>query len=141
MNNKGESMMESVETTTVVARSWFEERMIQWGLDKHLAKLGIDANELFHGVLFFAGGMMLGFLCSKYLKTFFIALLSAVIAVKLLEYNNVVALNMDEFYRVFGMAPDMTFESFFTALWTWIKDHAVITVSGSIGFLIGFKLS
>lgn len=133
-------MMESVETNTVVARGWFEERMAQWGLDKYLTKVGLDANELFHILVFFAGGVMVGFLCNKYLKTFFIAIVSAVIAVKLLEYNNVVALNMDEFYRVCGISPDMTFETFFNDFWTWVKGHAGISVAGTLGFLIGYKI-
>lgn len=133
-------MMESVETNTVAARGWFEERLAQWGLDKYLAKVGLDGNELFHGLLFFAGGIMLGFLCNKYLKTFFVAVISAVIAIKLLEYNNVVALNMDEFYRVCGITPGMTFETFFSESWAWIKDHAGISVAATLGFLIGYKI-
>ncbi len=88
---------------------------------------------------YFAGGMLVGFLCRKYLKDLVTWFLIATVIAVILDCVGLVDIRWDTIQGVVGTSPAGTLDAAFKAAFMWIKGNVPLVISFVIGFTVGIK--
>lgn len=89
----------------------------------------------------FGIGVLAGYLCKKYLKTFLMVLAIGVVIVATLDYLHLVHIDWDHLQNMIGIAPTQeSLNNLFQLGLAWIKSNVQAVVSFSVGFTIGYKV-
>lgn len=91
-------------------------------------------------VTFFAGGILFGFLCKRYLKDVITWFLVGLVLVILLDYVGIVSIKWETIQSVFGVSPAATVDGWLQASLAWARCNVLLVVSFVIGFTIGLKV-
>lgn len=113
-------------------KTWFE------GLN--LEKWFGESSDAIQVALCFVSFFAIGFLFKKYLKFIFACLIVSFLIIKGLESYNVLDIDWEALNILVGLEPTSTISSVSTKAVEWVKAHVVITISSTLGFLIGYKL-
>lgn len=97
--------------------------------------------EALQAAVFFGGAFAVGFLFKKYFKFLFGSLFMAFIIIKVLEHNLLITIDWAGVNALVGLEPTADLTTISSIIFAWIKANIILFVSGSVGFLIGYKIS
>lgn len=91
-----------------------------------------------------AGGFgicfIIGLLFKKYFKFFFSCLAVSIVAIKVMEYNNLLKIDWPALYTFLGFQANTDLHIMINHLFDWIKINVIVFLACLSGFLIGYKL-
>ena len=114
---------------------WDKVNIKQWAED-----IGGSSSEAVQAAIYFGMGFAVGFLFKKYFKFVFFTLLSAVILILILQYNQVLTIDWTALNVLLGFEPSADIGIILNSTFDWIKQNLITFVSCAVGFLIGYKL-
>ena len=114
---------------------WSKVNIKQWAED-----IGGSSSEAVQAAIYFGMGFAVGFLFKKYFKFVFFTLLSAVILILILQYNQVLTIDWTALNVLLGFEPSADIGIILNSTFDWIKQNLITFVSCAVGFLIGYKL-
>lgn len=124
-----------------MAATGFVDSVKEWcqglGLEKWFGESAADAAQV---AIYFVSCFAIGFLFKKYLKLIFFSLIVSFCVIKGLEYYKVLTVDWEQLNTLLGFEPQATFSSILNNAIEWVKAHVIVTVSSSLGFLIGYKV-
>ncbi|OGB83935.1 hypothetical protein A3F66_02215 [candidate division TM6 bacterium RIFCSPHIGHO2_12_FULL_32_22] len=103
-------------------------------------KLDLNSKKVIEILTFFAIGFSSGFLLKKYFKYVFISVLVVLLAVFLLENSGFIHVDWSKIRGFIGISSADTVDSVFNVIINWIKSNILLTISGALGFIIGYKV-
>lgn len=107
------------------------------GIVDHIKDLHFNLIEI---IVFFAVGVLAGFLCKRYFKSALVWIFMAVVTVIVLDYMGLVAIQWDTIQGVVGASPAQTFDRLFEQLMVWARDNVPVVISFIAGFAAGIKV-
>ncbi len=81
-----------------------------------------------------------GLLFKKYFKFLFSCIAMTVIALKVMEYNNLLKIDWMSLYAFLGFEANADIHSMINMLFDWIKINVIVFLACLSGFIIGYKL-
>ena len=114
---------------------WVNVDVKQWAED-----IGGSSSEAVQAAIYFGMGFAVGFLFKKYFKFVFFTLLTSVILILILQYNQVLNIDWQSLNILLGFEPSADIGIILNFAFDWIKQNLIIFVSCTVGFLIGYKL-
>jgi uncharacterized membrane protein (Fun14 family) len=133
-------MMVQVQEMTKTFIDRIKEFFANFDLGSWLESIGIPYTLPVQAALCFGTGFAIGFLFKKFFKTFFFGFILAILLIKFLEYQNVLIIDWQAVYSMFGIAPGADTQAVIQGLFGWIKENIVVFLATLIGFLLGCKL-
>lgn len=120
--------------------AWIKAMWDKIDIKKWSEEIGGSSSMAVQAAIYFGLGFAFGFLFKKYFKFIFFTLLFAMVIVLVLEYNNVIAIDWKALNIFLGLDPSTDFGVLINNVFEWIKQNLVIFISGTVGFIIGYKL-
>ena len=118
------------------AKKWWTEFDIKvWS-----ERFGGSSAEAVEAGIYFCVSFISGFIFKRYTNYILFSAVVSVIVLLGLEYTHFITIDWSALKGSVGMASDGTAQSFFSTSVEWVKNHLLITVAGTVGFLIGYKL-
>jgi len=119
-----------------VAKKWWSDFSIKnWS-----ERVGGSSAEAIEAGIYFLLSFTAGFVFKRYSNYILFSLLVTIIALLGLEYAKFITIDWAALKKVVGMSADGDAKSFFDTSAEWFKNHLLVTVASTIGFLIGYKL-
>jgi len=115
------------------AKGWWQS----FDLSKWLGEQSADAVSI---SICFVSFFAFGFLFKKYLKMVFLCLVLSVLIIKGLEYYRILDIDGEALKVFLGLEPKETISAVFNRGFDWMRDHVLVTISSTAGFLLGYKL-
>lgn len=97
---------------------------------EHVTELGVAA----------ALGFALGFFIKKFGRPVIVLFIFMMLGVLVLQHADVVIVDWAKIKNFIGIAPVVPFNAVAESWYVWVKEHAEVVVSGTVGFLIGYKI-
>lgn len=123
----------SAEGVMGTVKGWWSGLNIDQWLD-------VSSADAIQVALCFVSFFTIGFLFKKYLKFVFVCLLMSFLIIKGLEYYKVLDIDWEALNTLVGLEPHTTFGMLANKFMEWVKAHVVISISSTLGFLVGYKL-
>ena len=118
------------------ARSIWEKVNIKgWAQD-----IGGSSSEAVQTAIYFGIGFAVGFLFKKYFKFVFFTILTSLLLILILEYNQVLNVDWTALNVLLGFDPSADVGIILNTTFDWIKENLITFVASTVGFLIGYKL-
>lgn len=114
---------------------WNEIDLKKWSED-----IGGSSSEAVEAAMYFGLSFCTGFLFKKYCKVVITCLVFSAILIKVMEYNHFVAIDWNAVSAMFGLETATDFNSLLNLFFDWIKNHLLLFIASTIGFLVGYKL-
>lgn len=136
MNNQqavGEKVAEKVPGVIGVMKGWWEKI----DLEGWFGESSADAIQV---AVYFVSFFAIGFLFKKYLKFIFFALLFSIVLIKGMEYYKILDVDWEALNTFLGFEPKATIGSIANMVFDWVRVNLVVTISSTLGFLLGYKL-
>jgi uncharacterized membrane protein (Fun14 family) len=121
-----------------VKDKWEHFDLQQWATD-----IGGSSAEAVQAAVYFGLSLAIGFLFKKYFKFVFACLIVSALMIKVLEMNHLLEIDWTAIKTMIGMnggAPSGDFNATLNHFFDWIKNHLLLFISTSVGFLVGYKL-
>lgn len=100
---------------------------------------GSSADAVEAGIYFFIS-FIAGFVFKRYSNYILFSAVVSVLVVLGLEYTHVITIDWSFIKQSCGVTADGDTQSFFNHTVEWVKNHLLVTVATTVGFLIGYKL-
>lgn len=118
-----------------VKKFWQELDIKKWA-----EQIGGSSAEAVEAAIYFGLSFSVGFLFKKYFKIFFICLTVTFFMIKALEYGAFLTINWQAIKAFFGISGTTDFNTFLNHCFDWIKEHLLLFIASTVGFLVGYKL-
>ena len=118
------------------ARSFWQELDIK----KWSERIGGSSAEAVEAAIYFCLSFGVGFLFKKYFKYIFLSFILAIVLVKVMEYSHLLIIDWSAVKGLFGVQEGADFNSIVNSCFDWIKEHLLIFIAVTVGFLVGYKL-
>jgi uncharacterized membrane protein (Fun14 family) len=118
-----------------VKKFWNEVDLKKWSED-----IGGSSSEAVEAAMYFGLCFCTGFLFKKYCKIVITCLVFSVILIKVMEYNHLIGIDWNAMSAMFGLESATDFNSLLNLFFDWIKNHLLLFIASSVGFLVGYKL-
>lgn len=109
-------------------------------LKKWAENIGGSSAEAIEAAIYFGFSFAVGFLFKKYFKFLFASLIVSLILIKVLEYNAFISIDWSAIKTALGVSGSADFNSVVNHFFDWIKNHLLLFIATSVGFLVGYKL-
>lgn len=103
-------------------------------------KIGGTSAEAIHAALYFGLFFAIGFLSKKYFKFVIILLIGSALFIKCMEYNSLLTINWAAIKTWTGITKISDINMLINAAFGWVKQHVLLTIASTVGFLVGYKL-
>lgn len=117
-----------------------QKKVSGFNLEKWTEDIAGSSAHLLRAAMAFGAGFAVGFLFKKYFKTALIALITAVILIKFLEYNEILSIQWPMLKQAVGVETKADFQHIITGLVAWGKAHIVMCIAAVGGCVIGYRL-
>lgn len=104
------------------------------------SKLNITSSDIIQFVSCFGIGFLIGLFLKRYVKYFVMFLICAALLLAVLQYFNIISINLEQIKILLGFSQTATFESIMQAVLIGIREHAIAVGCGILGCLLGFKV-
>jgi hypothetical protein len=128
----GEYVSGALESTK---KFWHDLDIKKWS-----EQIGGSSAEAIEAAVYFCLSFAVGFLFKKYFKFIFICLIVSLFIIKGMEYSNFLVVNWDAIKTFFGMTGPTDFNAVVDHFFDWIKNHLLLFIAATVGFLVGYKL-
>ena len=120
-----------------VAKKWWSDFSIKsWS-----ERVGGSSAEAIEAGIYFLISFIVGFLFKRYSNYILFSILVTVLVLLGLEYSKFITIDWIALKKIVGMSADGDAKSFFDQSVEFVKNHLLVTVASTVGFLIGYKLS
>lgn len=123
--------------------TFFENVKKFWaGLDikKWAEQIGGSSAEAVEAAIYFGLSFGVGYLFKKYFKVVFICIVLSLFMIKAMEYAKFLTIDWQAIKSFFGMTDATDFNMVINRCFDWIKDHLLLFIAATVGFLVGYKL-
>lgn len=103
-------------------------------LDPHVVKLS-------RGAAYFGAGVLFGILVKKYLRLLLLSAIICFFTIKGLEYKHILNIDWGVMNEMFGLRPTTSLEELAMLLYHWSITNIYESISGAVGFVVGFKVA
>ncbi len=118
-----------------IKKFWSELDIKGWA-----EKIGGSSAEAVEAAIYFGLSFGVGFLFKKYFKQVFICLVVALFMIKIMEYANFLVIDWAAIKTFFGMTGVSDFNALTNRGFDWIKNHLLLFIATTVGFLVGYRL-
>lgn len=118
-----------------VKKFWQDLDVKQWA-----EQIGGSSAEAVEAAIYFGLSFSVGFLFKKYFKIFFICIVFTFFMIKALEYGTFLVIDWNAVKSFFGITAATDFNALMNQCFDWIKDHLLLFIASTVGFLVGYKL-
>jgi len=120
------------KSTVDAAKNWLQSfNLEQW--------FG-ESSDAIQVALCFVSFFAIGFLLKKYLRFILMCLIVSFLIIKGLEHYAVLDIDWEALNTLLGFEPTSTLSTVANKFVIWVKSNVVITISSTLGFLVGYKL-
>lgn len=117
------------------------EKLKEYADPKELqSRLGLSYENVIHVLTYGGIGFVAGFLFKKFGRLFVMSVVIVGAALLALSYLDMVSLNFDKFRSLLGISGADTVESVARHYYDLVRSNLLATVSGAVGFFIGYKV-
>ncbi|MBD3231945.1 hypothetical protein GF322_04790 [Candidatus Dependentiae bacterium] len=134
--------MEAVNNSNIFKTfvEWIKEVWEKINIKEWAESIGGTSSEAVQASIYFGVGFAIGFLFKKYFKFLISCLLISIFLILILEYNKILEIDWQAFNVWIGFEPTADLGVILNSIFDWIKDNLLVSVSSTVGFLIGYKL-
>lgn len=136
--HKGEKMSVAQYANSAidsVKKFWTDLDIKSWA-----ERIGGSSAEAVEAAIYFGLSFGAGFLFKKYFKLLFICLVVALFMIKSMEYAKFLVIDWTAVKSFFGITGGSDFNTLTNRCFDWIKEHLLLFIASTIGFLVGYKL-
>lgn len=123
-----------------LSQAW-ESVKFRLNLDAVAAKIGLTAEQMLEIGAYLCIGFFTGFLFRKYFRFLFFLVLLVGLTVFGLDYLHVAPVDWAALRALFGLQQVASVDTVFNTVVAWVRANLAIVLSGTIGFLIGYKVA
>ena len=120
--------------------SWIKSLWVNVDVKQWAEDIGGSSSEAVQSAIYFGMGFAFGFLFKKYFKFVFFTLLTSIILILILQYNQVLNIDWQALNVLLGFEPAADIGIILNLTFDWIKQNLITFISCAVGFLIGYKL-
>jgi len=122
-----------------------KEIMPWWGaleryFEQFIQRLGVTLQDIVQILSFLGIGFFVGFLLKKYMRYFFIITLAMVIFFIIFDRFGIILIDWSHVQHLTGIDPSNTIQQCGEGIFMLIRDNIILTGSGFIGFIIGYRV-
>lgn len=120
---------------------WFDQLKEKLAFKEWAGSFDFSFNSVMQMLLSTGIGFLCGFVIKKYGKYLLFSIVFGGIVLGFLYYMNVTVIDFVKLKALVGVAETDTFDLIIKHYFEWIRTHALLSVLGIIGFIIGYKVS
>jgi uncharacterized membrane protein (Fun14 family) len=131
-------MFQSTNVPASNQAPWWES--LEQYFEQMITRLGVTLQDIVQVVSFFGVGFFAGFLLKKYMRYFFIVTLFMVGFFIVFDHFGVILINWSHVQQLTGVDPSSTVQQCGECIMMVIRQNLVLTLSGFLGFIIGYRV-
>lgn len=109
-------------------------------IKKWSEQIGGSSAEAIEASFYFGLAFAIGFLFKKYFRFLIVCILFSLVMVKAMEYGKFITIDWQTIKTFFGVTGQTDPNGIINHYFDWIKDHLLLFVAATVGFLVGYKL-
>jgi len=135
-------MFQSMQSVGDAARKisvpWWES--VEQYCEQMVLRLGVTLQDIVQILSFLGIGFFVGFLLKKYLRYFFIITFFMFMFFIIFDHFGIILVNWSHVQQITGIDPSSTIRQCSESIMVVVRENIVLTISGFIGFIIGYRI-